>query len=181
MTKISPCADLYLQSSAHVFTTFGIYGMFTVTLIWIVQNYLQMLLYLVTPIIAIPFCLVLQTLASPNFNVFRINWPTLGWSHLPFLVLFHCCIPFIGNQLKFGVDSKICLLTYMTLREKQPVYLHSMLATSLPSRSLRSKKEITVFVPWVNTITGMRAFHSCAPSLWNNLPLSVCSATSTEI
>ena len=65
-----------------------------------------------------------------------------------------------------------------TLREIQPVYLHSMLATSLPSHSLRSKNDNSLSVPRVKTNIGARAFHSCAPSLWNNLPLSVCSAIS---
>ena len=36
-------SHIYLQSVVHVFTTSGIYGVFAVTLIWIVQNYLRML------------------------------------------------------------------------------------------------------------------------------------------
>ena len=78
----------------------------------------------------------------------------------------------------FRILFKINLLTYKTLREKQPVYLHSMLAASIPSRSLRSNNDNSLSVPRVKTNTGARAFHSCAPSLWNNLPLSVCSASS---
>ena len=45
-------------------------------------------------------------------------------------------------QVKFRILFKINLLTNKTLREKQPVDLHSMLAPSLPSRSLRSSKEL---------------------------------------
>ena len=80
--------------------------------------------------------------------------------------------------VRFRILFKINLLTYKTLREKQPVYLHSMLAASLPSRSLRSNNDNSLSVPRVKTNTGARAFHSCAPSLWNNLPLSVRSAIS---
>ena len=80
--------------------------------------------------------------------------------------------------VKFRVDFKICLLTYKTLSEKQPVYLHSLLATSLPSRSLRSNKGITLSVPRVKTNAEKRSFRSCAPSLWNSLSLSVHSSTS---
>ena len=69
---------------------------------------------------------------------------------------------------------QINLLTYKTLREKQSTYLHSMLAASIPSRS---NNDNILSVPKVKTITGARAFHSCAPSLWNNVPLSVRSAT----
>ena len=57
--------------------------------------------------------------------------------------------------------------------KKQPVYLHSMLAASIPSRSLRWNNDNSLSVPRVKTSNGARVFHSCAPSLWNNLPLSV--------
>ena len=80
--------------------------------------------------------------------------------------------------VRFRILFKINLLTYKTLREKQPVYLHSMLAASIPSRSLRSSNDNSFSVPGVKTNTGARAFHSCAPSLWNNLLLSVHSACS---
>ena len=80
--------------------------------------------------------------------------------------------------VRFRILFKINLLTYKTLRENQPVYLHSMLATSIPFRSLRSNNDNSLSVPRVKTNTGGRAFYSCAPSLWKNLPLSVCSAIS---
>ena len=67
--------------------------------------------------------------------------------------------------VKFRVDFKICLLTYKTLSEKQPVYLHPLLATPLPSRSLRSNKGITLPVPRVKTNAGKMSFSSCAWSL----------------
>ena len=80
--------------------------------------------------------------------------------------------------VRFRILFKINLLTYKTLRVKQPVYLHSMLATSIPFRSLRSSNDNSLSVPRVKTNTDARAFHSCAPSLWNNLPLSVHSSIS---
>ena len=69
-------------------------------------------------------------------------------------------------------------MTYKALHAKQPVYLRSLIAISLPSRSLRSNRGITLSIPRIKTNTGAMAFISCAPSLWNNLPLSVRSATS---
>ena len=63
--------------------------------------------------------------------------------------------------VRFRILFKINLLTYKTLREKQPVYLHSMLAASIPSRSLRSNNGNSLSVPMVKTNTGARAFHSC--------------------
>ena len=52
--------------------------------------------------------------------------------------------------------------------KKVPVYLHCMLATSLPSYSLRSNNDISLSVDSIKTITGSRAIHSHTPSLWNN-------------
>ena len=52
-----------------------------------------------------------------------------------------------------------------------------LLSCNNPSRSLRSNGGITLLVRRMKTNTGTRAFSSCAPSLWNNLPLSVRSAT----
>ena len=80
--------------------------------------------------------------------------------------------------VKYRVHFKICLLTYKALHEEQLVYLRSLIAISLPSRSLRSNRGITLSIPRIKTNTGARAFSSCASSLWNNLPLSVRSATS---
>ena len=76
--------------------------------------------------------------------------------------------------VRFRILFKINLLTYKTLGEKQPVYLHSMLAASTPSRSLRSNNDNSLLVPRGKTNIGVRAFHS----LQNNLTLSVRSAIS---
>ena len=83
--------------------------------------------------------------------------------------------------VKYRVYFKICLLTYKALHEEQPVYLRSLIATSLPSRSPRSSRGITLSISRIRTNTGARALSSCTPSVWNNLPLSVYSATSAAI
>ena len=90
---------------------------------------------------------------------------------------FTYSVPLLGSlhrlPVKFRKSSKIALLTYKMVHEKQPAYFHCILAASLPSRSLRSNKRISLLVPRVKANTGTRAFHFRAPSLWNNLPLSV--------
>ena len=83
--------------------------------------------------------------------------------------------------VKYRVHFKICLLTYKALQEEQPLYLRSLIAISLPPRSLRSNRGITLSIPRIKPNTGARAFSSCATSLWKNLPLSVYSATSVAI
>ena len=67
--------------------------------------------------------------------------------------------------VKYRVHFKICLLTYKALHEEQPVYLRSLIAISLPSRSLRSNRGITLSIPRIKTNTGARAFISCVSFL----------------
>ena len=63
---------------------------------------------------------------------------------------------------KYRVHFKICLLTYKARHEEQPVYLCSLIATYLPSRSLRSNRGITLSIPRIKTNTVSWAFGSCA-------------------
>ena len=56
--KLSLSSYIYQQCAAHASITCGVCGVFAVTLIWIVQNSLQLLLCLVVLIIAIHFCMV---------------------------------------------------------------------------------------------------------------------------
>ena len=81
-----------------LFTICGICGVFAVTLIWIVQNCLQLLLCPVVSIIAIHFWMVLLTLTPQGFSVYRINWPAWWQSLLHLLAVSHCSVPFIGCQ-----------------------------------------------------------------------------------
>ncbi len=78
--------------------------------------------------------------------------------------------------VKSRIEFKICLLTYKTLKEKQPVYLHSMLAPYIPARPLRSSQSNHLCVPRTKTNTGSRAFCCSGPALWNGLPESVRSS-----
>ena len=54
-------------------------------------------------------------------------------------------------SVRFRILFKINLLTYKALREKEPGYLHCMLAASLPSHSLRSNNDNSLSVPRVKT------------------------------
>ena len=74
------------------------------------------------------------------------------------LLRSHHCLP-----VTFRILFQISLLTCKSLHGKQPFYLHSMLALTLPSQSLRSNKGISLSALSVTTNTGARAFHSCAP------------------
>ena len=60
--------------------------------------------------------------------------------------------------VRFRILFKINLLTYKTLSEKQPVYLRSMLAASIPSRSLRSNNDNSLSVPRSRPILVLELF-----------------------
>ena len=139
---------------------------------------MQILWCLVVLIGAIPFCLVLQTLTSPIFNEFRIDWPMLWQSHHHLLTLLHSLrwLP-----VKFTDDFKIRLLIYRTPWKISCLSsLHACHITSIQVMEIKQRNHSVV--PFGSRPTqAQRGFHSCAPSFWNNFPLSVCSATSTKI
>ena len=79
--------------------------------------------------------------------------------------------------VRFRILLKISWLIYKTLREKQPLYLHVIVAASISSHSLRSNNDNRLSIPGIKTNTGCKSF-SLFFTLWNNLPLSVHSAIS---
>ena len=86
--------------------------------------------------------------------------------------------------VKYRVHFKICSLTYRALHEEQPVYLHSLIATSLPSRSLRLNRGITLSVPRIRTNwhKGLQLLHSFSLEQPSTLcPFSHLQKTSQNI
>jgi hypothetical protein len=79
--------------------------------------------------------------------------------------------------VQFRIEFKINVLTFKSLSTGQPSYLCDILNKSIQSRSLRSNKGLRLLIPRVRTNMGKRAFSSCAPFLWNKLPISLRSAT----
>ena len=77
------------------------------------------------------------------------------------IVLLLCSLHWL--LLKYRVHFKICLRTYKTLHEEQPVYLRSLIATSLPSRSLRSNRGITLSIPRIKTNTDAKVLQLMCP------------------
>ena len=67
---------------AHAFTICRICGVFAVTLIWIVQSYLQLLVCPVVSIIAIHFCMVLLALTSQGFKRVQNQYDPILREHL---------------------------------------------------------------------------------------------------
>ena len=82
--------------------------------------------------------------------------------------------------IKFRIQFKINVLTFKTLSTSQPAYLRDMLSLNTSRRSQRLNKGDLLSVPRVESKAGARAFSSCAPVLWNSLPLSLRSAPSVS-
>ena len=71
--------------------------------------------------------MVSRTLTSPNFNVFRIDWPCLKWQHSP---PFTRSVPLLRSlhwlPVRFRIMFKISLLTYKTLSGWKKACLSSL-------------------------------------------------------
>ena len=102
------------------FTRCGICGIFAVTLIWIVQNYLQLLVCQVVSTIAIPFCMVSPTLTSQGFSRVQNQLARLVTKSPPFTRSLPLLHSLHWLPVWFRILFKINFLTYKTLCEKQP-------------------------------------------------------------
>ena len=72
--------------------------------------------------------------------------------------------------IKQRIDYKICLLTYKTLTNQQPLYLYNSLSFPSHSVSTRSSDSLVLSIPYVRSSLGKRAFSVIGPRLWNSLP-----------
>ena len=78
--------------------------------------------------------------------------------------------------VKFRIHSKICAITFRTLRENQPAYLADLLVRPKCSKYLRSTNSNGFVVPRLKTKTGSGAFSISGPALWNALPVPIRNA-----
>jgi len=84
--------------------------------------------------------------------------------------------------VEYRIQYKILLLTHQCLHGKAPSYLSSLLHVYEPPRSLRSAEQYLLKEHKMRLKTyGDRAFSSCAPRLWNSIPLNLrmCKETNT--
>ena len=79
------------------------------------------------------------------------------------------------------IDYKIGLLCYKSLKSTAPSYIKDLLVPYEPTRTLRSQNIKLLKIPKTNLRRfGDRSFSKVGPKKWNDLPLSVRSATSLE-
>ena len=76
------------------------------------------------------------------------------------------------------INFKIATLTYEILRSEQPAYLRSLIRFEVAIRLLRSTSQHKLHQPRIHRTIGERAFSSASPTIWNNIPLSIRTASS---
>ena len=88
-----------------------------------------------------------------------------------------CLLP-----LQSRIIFTLLLLVYKAVNGKAPSYISSRLSHRRFSRSLRSSGQELLTVPLAKLKTyGDRAFSTAAPTVWNNLSLSIRKSPSTAI
>ena len=75
------------------------------------------------------------------------------------------------------VQHKIAVMTYKVRLYQQPLYLREYINDYLPARSLRSTDKMLLTTVTIKTETATRAFRAAAQKIWNNLPVTVKTAT----
>ena len=65
---------------------------------------------------------------------------------------------------------KIACITFKTIHNQSPTYLHQLLTRLNPSRSLRTRYQNTLVCPLIDSKIGHRSFSYAAPTIWNSLP-----------
>ena len=78
------------------------------------------------------------------------------------------------------VMYKTAMLTYKSLNIGQPEHLSLLLSDCTPSRQLRSSDHQLLSQPTDNTVFAGRAFSSTAPRIWNSLPITIRTASTTN-
>ena len=73
--------------------------------------------------------------------------------------------------ISFRITFKILLLTWKALHDMAPAYISELIKFHNPSPQLRSGHKNLLSVPRTFSSHGDRAFHACAPKLWNSLPV----------
>ncbi len=83
--------------------------------------------------------------------------------------------------ISYRIQFKILLFVYKALNNLAPPYLSELIVVHNPARSLRSQTKHLLLVPRARLkCRGDRAFAVAGPKLWNNLPLSIRTASSVS-
>ena len=92
------------------------------------------------------------------------------------------CIQLHFLPLKARIKYKICLLVFKALQYGQPAYLRELLQYNAPTRILRNDRTDRLIEPIVaQSSYSDRCFYSCAPKMFNSLPINVRNSETIEM
>jgi len=80
-----------------------------------------------------------------------------------------------NRLMDYRVRFKIACISFKAIHFHTPQYLHDLLHSYTPVRTLRSANKNLLAVPSSRTILADRAFSRAAPTVWNALLSSVTS------
>ena len=78
------------------------------------------------------------------------------------------------------ITFTIAMLTHKVLLHHQPGYISEVIVEHRPVYNLRSADNNLLVIPRAKTKIAYRAFRVSAPTIWNTLPLSLRSKTTTS-
>ena len=98
-------------------------------------------------------------------------------------IVFHVHAPSHSCQfLRRRVTRFFASITYRACHSSQPVYLRDLLINYQPAKTLRASNSHLLLVPKrVKTVTASGTFGVVAPTIWNNLPMTVKTAESFNV
>ena len=80
----------------------------------------------------------------------------------------------------YRIKIKLATVTYRNLSTQQPTYLVNLLLFFDMSRTLRSSVSKERFVPKTKMNIDKRAFSVAAPTIWNQLPITIESSETID-
>src|SRR6267154_1585686 len=126
------------------------------------------------------FCLPLQSIRR-----LQLVQNSLARVVVPSTHRFHPITPVLRSlhwlAIPSRIEYKIASITFKTLHNHQPTYLHQLLIPYVPTRSLRSSDKHLLFVPSIKLAQSRQSFLHAAPTVWNSLPLALRSTSSHSL
>ena len=109
-------------------------------------------------------------------NAARVMTPKRKHEHItPTLVSLHWL------PMWYCIQYKVLLLAFKSQNSKAPVYLADLIELYIPIKSRQSDQQHRLAQPKTRTKKfGDRAFCTCAPKLWNELPQVIKCAESID-
>ncbi len=85
------------------------------------------------------------------------------------------------GPIRDRIDFKVLMLAYKCLNGLAPSYLTELLTPYTPGKATRSADNYDLVVPRTRRGYGDRSFAHAAPTLWNELPMSIKASSSLEM